>query len=185
MFKLIDSIPLVNTIWFDTATLEGETADNIESLQTGGFIYLLSSTKPGGQKIARMAGTNFATATTDSAAITAADYQKRKLVYPILITRPQDSDFNPIGPNKLITFINSVTGYEGWVNADSYMTDPPTYPTPAAGLPLILKSLETGKKSKLAVASDTELADPTSMSKVVAYCLSAVVDGQVKIKWVG
>lgn len=187
MFKLIDSIPLVNTIWFDTAYLD-ETPTNIELLQTGGFIYLTSATTPGGQKIAKMAGSAYSAAATDATAITPAEYQTRKLVYPIHISREQDANFNPIGPNKLITFINSVTGYEGWVNADSYHTaGDAVYPTPVAGSPLLLKvsSQTVGGKSKLVVPNADDMVSAPAMSKVVAYALSAVVNGQLKIKWVG
>lgn len=184
MFKLKDSIPFINQLWFDSAVLQeadGATqATNLALLQKGGFIYLTSATTQSGQKIARMA------VPTATGGITAADYQTTRLVYPIFITREQDANFDPIRSNAILTFINGTTKYEGWVNADSYHTLDTigTYPTIAAGEPMALKTVSSGRP-KLCVLTNAEKASTASLKKVVAYAMSAVVNGEVKIKWVG
>lgn len=183
MFKLKDSIPFINQLWFDSAVLQeadsATQATNLALLQKGGFIYLTAATTQGGQKIARMA---VPTATIE---IGASDFQKTRLVYPIFITREQDADFSPLKTNGILTFINGTTHYEGWVNSDSYYQNGSTYPTIAAGEPMALKpNPDSSGRSKLCVLTNTEKASAKSLKKVVAYAMSAVVDGEVKIRWV-
>lgn len=181
MFKLIDSIPYINQLFFDTAKVK--TAADKVTLQKGGFVYLDTASGPGMQKFCTVP-----TATNCSDAVTAlntglgANLQKVKLIYPIFISRPQDANFNPIGDNDMITFING-TNYEGWLTSDSYKAAD----TFAAGLPLILASVDVGSgvyRPQLSVLPvDTD--STTNLSQViVAYALSAVVNNEVKIKWV-
>lgn len=181
MFKLIDSIPWVNQIFFDTAKVT--TANEIATLQKGGFIYLDAAAGQGVQKIAKVPIDSDVTG-ADSALTTGqgANLLKVKCIYPVFISRPQDTDFNPIGSNGLITFING-TRYEGWLTADSYYQDGSTYPTITAGAPLVLSAASAvGGRPKL-VAPALNAGNNLAL-RIVAYALSPVVNGEVKIRWV-
>lgn len=148
-------------------------------LQKGGFVYLTYAYDSAGARHSAQAIANLA---DEGAAQTA------RLVYPVKIDRvaPGDprTDFNPIDETGLITVYLGVTGYEALVD-ESLILEGGSYDTIAAGDPLkIIKNADT-------LDSEINLQRPkltkdtsSSLATTVAWAITGVIGGRIRIKWV-
>jgi hypothetical protein len=161
------------------------------SLQKGGFVYLTYS-------YPTAIDSQFVVPLANIADHTDANYLKHKLIYPVLIERPEPgtprTDFKPINEAGLITIL--VGGFECFVNTYSYISDltvgGQTHAAIVAGSPLkIYKHTQANLRSDAGLtAANGDRAmlvmGTGTWETTVAYALSGVLtNGEIRIKWIG
>jgi len=164
-----------------------------KSLQKGGFVYLTYTypTAIDSQFVVPVA--NIA-----DHASTSGNFLMHKLIYPVLIERPEPgtprTDFKPINESGLITIL--VGGFECFVNKYSYISDKTvggvTHDAIVPGTPLkIYKHTESDLRTDAGltdVNGDRAMlvAGDGKWETTVAYALSGVLtNGEIRIKWIG
>lgn len=171
-----------------------------KSLRMGGFVYLTYS-------YPTINDSQYVIPTANIADHTGTDPLKCKLIYPVLIPRPEDKKnprYQAIDDSGLITIL--VGGFECFVNPNSYVSDvtmpgegegpAKEFPEIVPGTPLkIMKftvsELEQMGFSELAQYGDRAMLvgvdeDDDLFKVVVAYALTGVLtNGEIRIKWLG
>jgi|SRR5690606_32199713 len=166
---------------------QARCADEITraTLQKGGFVYLEHSASP-----------NFGTPIARLADGTGTNALKKKLVYPVMITRPEPgtprTDFKQIPESGLITIIKF--SLEGYVDKWSYFEDGDTYANIAQGdalkIALIAKEDINANEN---YGADATLYDRPMLVKdgngsgtyatTIAICDANPVNGEMKIRF--
>ena len=196
MFKLIDSNPRINQMFFDTAVLNSNTSAVRDSIRDGScWVYMNASktTTEGRQKYAIVPSTDATADTGLTVTATDATAYKTKLIFPVIFSREGDSHFHPIPETGLITFLNPFVGVEAWVTADSYYAGTDTagvvHPAFAAGKPIRISSIVDADPTvvngiKLTVIDATTSADADARANCqIGWALSAVINGMVKVRY--